>query len=145
MRVEHGGVERAERPVASAARVVADEDVEMAERRHGRVDEAFGRVGLAEVQPEVVNGGVFGEDVTDTVDHRLDPAGIGTPGLLDVMRNVVVEEHPGPEPGQPPRDREPDTGPAADPGDERDPAAQRPGRDGPGSAHARQPRRAGEE
>ena len=57
---------------------------------------------------------------------RLDPAGVGAPGLLPVVGGPGGHEQVGAEAGEAPGHRYPDADPAADPGHQRHPTGQRP-------------------
>ena len=125
MRVKQGGVQRAERAVA-AARVVADQDVQVAERVRRRLDEPGRSLRKGQVEFQVVHAGVDGgQGAPDAGDHGLDAAGILAPGLVTVVRRVVVQEQAGAQRGQPAGYRVADSRAAADPGDQGGPAAQR--------------------
>lgn len=101
MGVEHRSVEGAQGAVATAPSVVADQDVEMPERVDGGVDESAGCVGVGEVHAGVVDASVAaGKGLGDAVGDRVDPAGVGSPGLVPVVRGVVVQEQAGAEGGQ---------------------------------------------
>ena len=99
----------------AAAGVVGDERVDPAERALGGRDELGGRVGVGEVRGEVLDthpGAEVGDDGRRTL-------GIGTPGLLRVVRAPRVQEEVHPGLGQPPRDGRPDPDPPRHPGDHR--------------------------
>ena len=73
------------------------------------------------VRPREVEAGV-GDLAPDRLEHGLDPAGVGAPRALGVVRDMVLREHAHAALREPPRDREPDPRPPADAGDERDAA-----------------------
>jgi hypothetical protein len=126
VRVQHGGGQRAERTVAAAAGVVADEDVQVPEGLAGRVDETFRGAWFGEVRLDVPHAGhLVGPSGGDADDHRLGTAGVGTPGLIAIVRGELVQEQARAQRGQPAGDGVSDARPPADPGDHRDPAAQR--------------------
>ena len=66
-----------------------------------------------------------GQRLGHAADHGLDPAGVGAPGLVAIVRRVVVNAQAGAQSGQPAGDGVPDAGAPADAGDQRDAAAQR--------------------
>ena len=85
-----------------------------------------GRIGVRQVRLLVPDGRVrVGQRLGHAADHGLEPAGIGAPGLVAIVRGVVVKDQAGALRGQPAGDGVPDAGAPADAGDHRDPAAQR--------------------
>lgn len=118
----HGRVEFAERPVAAAARVVADQDVEVPELGRDRVDELLRRVGLGKIAPGVGDPSFGYQLFRDTGEYSVEI--VSAPRLFGVVRSVVVQEDRGAVSRQPPRDRVSDTPATADPGHQRSPAAQ---------------------
>ena len=105
-----------QRAVRAAGGVVADEDVDVAEGVVGGGEQRLGGV-----RPREVEAGV-GDLAADRLEHGLDPAGVGAPRALGVVRDMVVREHAHAALREPARDREPDARPPADAGDECDAA-----------------------
>ena len=66
-----------------------------------------------------------GQRLGHAADHGLEPAGIRPPGLVPIVRGVMMNDQAGAQSGQPAGDGVPDAGAPADTGDHRDPAAQR--------------------
>ena len=109
--------QRAEAAVRPARGVVADEDVDVTERRLRAREQFFRRARRREVEPGV------GHLAADLGQHRVDV--VRTPRALAVVRDVMVREHAHAGRGEPARDREPDPRAPADAGDERDAALHR--------------------
>jgi hypothetical protein len=123
VRVEQARVQAAERTVAAAAGVIADQYVQVAAGVRGGVDEPGGRVGKGQVEFGVVNTGAgVGQRAARAADHRLEAAGILAPRLVTVVRSVVVQEQGGPQRGQPPGHGVADARAAADTGHHGGPA-----------------------
>ena len=100
VRVEHGGGQRAERPVAAAARVVADQDVQVADVSGRRVDELGWRVGAAEVELGRLDAGrTVSQCGGHAVEHGLRSAGIAAPRLIPVVRRILLQEQAGAQRG----------------------------------------------
>jgi hypothetical protein len=123
--VEHRGVQRAERAVAAAAGVVADQDVQVPEGTGRGVDQLSGRGRVGEVQSQVVDRGIrVGQGFGDSLDDGLRAAGVGSPGLGVVVRGVVVQEDAGTQGGQATGDRVADADAPAGAGHHSGPAFQ---------------------
>ncbi len=125
VRVEHSRVQAAQRAVAAAAGVVADEDVQVPERRGRGLDEPGWRAGVGQVEFGVADARAVGQRLGHPGDHRPRPARVSAPRLAAVMRGVMVQEQAGAQGGQPAGHGVPDARAAAGAGDKRHPAAQR--------------------
>ena len=96
VRVEHVRIERAQGAVATAAGVVAHQNVQVPQRTGCGGYQLVRCVGSGEVELAVMDGrGVGGQGVGDAVDDRARSAGVGPPGLVMVVRGVVVQEQAG--------------------------------------------------
>jgi hypothetical protein len=83
--VQHRGVQGAERPVPTAAGVVADEDVEVAEDVDGRLHQPVRRLGLSKVGIEAVETGAIALTFHDAVGDGLGAGRVGPPRLVPVV------------------------------------------------------------
>lgn len=104
-------VEYAVRP---GKRLVADQRVHSAELLHSRRKQLLGRFLLGEVAVQVSHTRIIDQVRTNPVQHGFKV--ISTPGLLLIMRRVVVTEHTRAVGGEPARCRMTDPGPATDTG-----------------------------
>ena len=121
----------------------------MPELGRGRTDELFGSARLGEIQFCVVNASAGdGQGASHAFEHWTDATRFSTPGLVAVVRFVMVQEQAGTKGGQPACDGVTDAGAAADAGHQSYPVAQGehlplelPGRDLAGSHDRRSPYR----
>src|SRR5699024_7051676 len=102
--------------VTAAPGVVADQDVEVAEGGSCLLDQDVGCVGVAEIKAEVTHSSIVPQPCLQVRDDAVDV--VCAPWLLDVVRAPVVDEQARAHGGQARRDSEPDSLPAADPGDD---------------------------
>src|SRR5699024_4845250 len=114
----------AQRPVLTSQGVITHQDVDMPERRNRCCHDLLGNVRLGEIPVCVGARCVLAREVcphtsTDTVEV------VGSPLLPAIMRHEVVRKHARAVRGETTRDRITHAGTATDPGDQRDPAAQR--------------------
>lgn len=110
-------------PVAAAAGVVADEDVQAPGQGVGLLDEVFSGVRVPQVRGDVAGEGTIVQSGPDAGAYRIEV--VIAPGLVRVMGAVVVEEHTGPQGGELNGHRVTDAAAAGNPGDQSGSAPQR--------------------
>jgi hypothetical protein len=118
MRVQHSGVQRTERPVPTAAGVVANEDVQVAECVDGGLHQPVRRLGRSQVRIETAETGTVSQRFRDAVGNRLRAGGVGAPRLVSVVGDVLVHEKACPQRSQPARRGVPDARTPARAGDQ---------------------------